>query len=349
MRASAITLICPQCGKPFQTTASRKEYCSIECLRKHDNEAKHRLSITRNAISSKLAEKEALSDKALLSISEAAKFLGVSRPTIYTYIKEGKLTPIRKSSAIIRIPVEQLTSTEQKTEQLPSLDVTAYLTKKEILKKYKISETWFHRRIKEKGVKSVRIGARSYYEAVAAHHIFHKEDKFDTTGWYTSDELALREGITKKHLCTIARRLGIKTQRGNTTTYIDREGWDSRKLAPTVIEKNYMTVDQAKQHYHIGGKTFYDAINATTIEKVKKGNYVYFPIKDLDRLFKNREPDIPAEIRRDYITAKAALSYCHVGQKRFSADTKAAGVTKIRTEGNFVWYKKSELDKLFKL
>ena len=27
--------------------------------------------------------------------------------------------------------------------------------------------------------------------------------------------------------------------------------------------------------------------------------------------------------------------------------TKAAGVTKVRTEGNFVWYKKSELDTLF--
>ena len=27
--------------------------------------------------------------------------------------------------------------------------------------------------------------------------------------------------------------------------------------------------------------------------------------------------------------------------------TKASGVTKVRTEGNFVWYKKSELDTLF--
>ena len=27
--------------------------------------------------------------------------------------------------------------------------------------------------------------------------------------------------------------------------------------------------------------------------------------------------------------------------------TKVAGVTKIRTKGNYVWYKKSELDTLF--
>lgn len=49
-----------------------------------------------------------------------------------------------------------------------------------------------------------------------------------------------------------------------------------------------MTVDQAKKHYHIGGKTFYDAVNSNNIQKVRKGNYVYFPIKDMDRLFKDK-------------------------------------------------------------
>lgn len=34
--------------------------------------------------------------------------------------------------------------------------------------------------------------------------------------------------------------------------------------------------------------------------------------------------------------------------KRFLDETKAAGVTKVRTEGRQVWYKKDELDKLFK-
>ena len=74
-----------------------------------------------------------------------------------------------------------------------------------------------------------------------------------------------------------------------------------------------------------------------------------FPDYDRTCIFKDKSPNIPEEIRRNYVTAKDALKMYHVGQKRFSEETKAANVTKGRTEGNFMWYKKSELDKLFKL
>lgn len=64
-------------------------------------------------------------------------------------------------------------------------------------------------------------------------------------------------------------------------------------------------------------------------------------------IVQEQEAMIPTEIRRNYIRGCQALKKYHIGQKRFSEMTKAAGVTKVRTEGNFVWYKKSELDTLF--
>ena len=84
------------------------------------------------------------------------------------------------------------------------------------------------------------------------------------------------------------------------------------------------------------------------ITKVKRGNFVYFPIRDLDRLFKDKGPHIPADIKRDYIRSCDALKIYHIGQKRFTEETKAANVERVRTEGNFVWYRKDQLDKLFK-
>ena len=57
---------------------------------------------------------------------------------------------------------------------------------------------------------------------------------------------------------------------------------------------------------------------------------------------------IPDEIRKNYMRSGDALKYYHLGQKRFSEETQAAGVTKVKTEGNYVWYKKDELDRLFK-
>lgn len=115
------------------------------------------------------------------------------------------------------------------------------------------------------------------------------------------------------------------------------------------LEKNYLTVDQARKLYHIGQSTFYDGVNSNNVPRRRQGREVFFPKTELDRIFKDKSPNIPEEIRRNYVTAKDALKMYHVGQKRFSEETKAANVTKVRTEGNFMWYKKSEPDKLFKL
>ena len=103
------------------------------------------------------------------------------------------------------------------------------------------------------------------------------------------------------------------------------------------IEKNYLTVDQAKKHYHLGQQTFYDKVKAAGIEGIRTGVFVYYKIADLDRLFKDKTPKIPAEIRRNYMRSGDALKHYHLGQKRFSEETRAAGVTKVKTEGNYVW------------
>lgn len=292
--------------------------------------------------------------KQYLSIKEAAAFLGVSRPTIYARLQSGELPYNQVSSRTIRIPVIALISLQSEkpkpasTPKIKKDDLANYITRDEILKKYGIEKTKFHKVINANGIKSIRYGQKVLYPKKQVHDLFYRETYPEIKDWYTSAELAAREGISRKHICATAHKLGIAVKRAGTVCYIDKEGWDNRKLAPSVIEKNYMTADQAKKHYHIGGKTFYDAINASAIEKVKKGNYVYFPIKDLDRLFLDKGPTIPPEIKRDYIRSKDALKIYHVGQKRFTEETQAAKVEKVRTEGNFVWYRKDQLDKLFK-
>lgn len=296
-----------------------------------------------------------INQKSYLSITEAATFLGVSRPTIYLRMQSGELPYNQISSRTIRIPVDALrnlqssSSAPKAQSKIKKDDLRNYITRDEVLKLYQIEKSKFHKVVAKHGVGSIRYGQKVLYPKTQIHEIFHKEIHPEVSEWYTTEELAAREQITRKHICTIAHKLGIAVKRAGSVCYIDKKGWDQRKFAPAVLEKNYMTVDQAKKHYHIGGHHFYEAINASNIEKVKRGNFVYFPIKDLDRLFKEKGPHIPEEIKRYYITAKEALAYCHVGQKRFTEETKRAGVTKIRTEGNFVWYNKEELRKLFKL
>ncbi len=292
--------------------------------------------------------------KQYLSITEAAAVLGVSRPTIYAKMDSGELPYNQISDRIIRIPISAIqaiqsqSSRRKTTLQIAKHDLPKYITIKEAISKYGIRKSTFYNKAKEAGIVAVKYGIKILYPKDKIQELFQPVARPDVSNWYTSEELATREGISRKHICATAHKLGIKVVRAGSVCYIDKEGWDNRKLAPAVIERDYMTVDKAKQHYHIGGKTFYDKINASSVTKVKKGNFVYFLIKDLDRLFKDKGPHIPAEIKRDYIRSCDALKIYHIGQKRFTEETKAANVEKVRTEGNFVWYRKDQLDKLFK-
>ena len=292
--------------------------------------------------------------KQYLSITEAAAFLGVSRPTIYSQMQSGELPYNQVGARTIRIPLPALVSLQAKQTVTPSKpklskhELAAYITRSEAMSKYKIEKTKFHSVLKANGIKAIRYGQKALYPKKQIHDLFYRETYPEIKDWYTSEELAAREHISRKHICATAHKLCIAVKRAGAVCYIDKNGWDNRKLAPAVIEKNFLTADQAKKRYHVGGKTFYDKINASTIEKVKKGNFVYFPIKDLDRLFLDKGPNIPPEIKANYIRSKDALKLYHVGQKRFSAETQAAGVEKVRTEGNFIWYRKDQLDRLFK-
>lgn len=292
--------------------------------------------------------------KNYLSITEAAAYLGVSRPTIYARMQDGELAFNQISVRTVRIPIEAIRTLQAETKpKNPSVKITKkdlphYITRDEVIKKYKIEKSKFYQSVKKHSIPCYRYGTLALYPKDQIHELFFRETYPDVKEWYTSEELAAREGITRKHICATAHKLGIAVRRAGTVCFIDKQGWDQRKLAPSVIEANYITADQAKERYHIGGKHFYDEINANNVEKVKKGNFVYFPIKELDRLFKDKSPKIPDDIRRHYIRSCDALKVYHVGQKRFSAETLAANIEKVRTEGNYVWYRKDQLDKLFK-
>ncbi len=294
------------------------------------------------------AAREALEGKTHLSISEAAKFLGVSRPTLYARIEQGELTPLRVSSRTVRIPIEQLQVDSQLKPQPAKGDWSVLISKAEVLQKYNISESWLMRRMKEEGFCPRIIKGKAFYPKKEVDRLFKPTPVYNKEDWYNAEDLMQSEGKTRKYIASYVREKKIPVKRDGRLLLISKKDWDRSRLFQGDIEKNYLTVDQAKKHYHLGQQTFYDKVKAASIEGTRTGIYVYYKKTDLDRLFKDKTPKIPAEIRKNYMRSGDSLKYYHLGQKRFSEETQAADVTKVRTEGNYVWYKKDELDKLFK-
>ena len=342
--------LCPNCGKPFTAKNGRTVYCCKGCA----NQAR-KYEMRRNVLINERqlileGKKEALRDKDFLSISEAAKLLGVSRPTIYKKIEQGQIKTIRVSARSVRIAREDLEALDSPVPdtQLSSHDAKEYISRDEAIRIYDVSPQWFHKTVSKAGLKAVRYGRESFYPKDRIRDLFYREQYPDVEEWTTSEELAKEYGCTRKHICAQAREAGIPSIRKGSVCLISKTHWYNYKVNVQDLEKHYLTVEQAKKHYHIGQQTFYDKVNEAGLERRRQGVSVYFKISDLDRLFKDKSPKIPAEIKRDYMRSGDALKHYHIGQKRFSEETQAAGVTKVKTEGQYVWYKKSELDKLFK-
>lgn len=260
----------------------------------------------------------------------------------------GELKALRVTPRTIRIPIAQLeTDTTIKPRFKVTADPSTLISKDEVLTRYAVSESLLYRKLKKENTRPRLVNGKSYLPKDTLDKILKPKPRYNPEEWYDAAEIMQSEGITRKHLSEILRKKQISCIRIGHTLLIDKKEWNTGRLLKGDIGKNHLTVDQAKKHYRIGQQTFYDKTNAAGIQGTRTGKFVYYKKSDLDRLFKDKSPKIPTEIRRNYILGRDALKHYHIGQKRFSEETQAARVTKVRTEGNFVWYKKDELDRIF--
>jgi len=339
--------ICAWCGKQFRPEVGRQIYCSPDCRHSSANSRRRKKRFIKSAEHTDRHNRSLLAKKLHYSITEAAIFLGVSRPTIYAKIKAGELHAIRIGPRTIRIPADELQISSKRKPDTP-VTIEDPITKDEAIKEFGISETWFYRTIKKKDVISRKAGPTIYYSKSELSPLFKREIYDDITEWYSAEELAEQFGLSRKYINDFARTHKIPRKREGQKLFISKKNWDNARFFKGKLETEYMTVDQAKAHYRIDQQRFYDTVKAENIPRHRDGASVYFAKKDLDRLFSDLSPKIPKEIKRDFIRSGDVLKKYRIGQKRFCEETKVANVTKININGNSVWYKKNELDALFK-
>ena len=338
--------ICGCCGKSFKPEVGRQLFCSPECRKKRTNEVRRRRRNFDSVGASEARNVSILESKAFLSISEASVYLGVSRPTIYSRIAAGDYHPVYVTSRTIRIPMEEILASKPHVKE--NIDYSKLITLEEAVKKYGMSKSTIYNKMSSAGLKSKRIGFVTYLPKNELDVLFTcgSIEYADITDWKKAEEIAADMKMSTKYVCDFARKNNLPRYKKNRFVYISLSAWEQARFLNQDDEA--MTGKQAQKFYHIGANTFYDTVNSLNIERHRSGNEVFFRKSDLDKLFLDKSPKIPADILKNYMRSGDALKYYHVGQKRFSAETQAANVTKVKTEGNFVWYLKSDLDKLFK-
>ena len=287
--------ICKFCGKTFTAYHSTTKYCCTSCATrasKAELKAKQ-----QQADSEEIRERnrKKLLSQEFLSISSSAELLSVSRPTIYKMITKGEIKAIHLSERIVRIKrteLEQIQSTIAPINT-PISEINEkkeeYIGASEAQQSFKISPTWFYRKIKTAEIQPTIIDGKTLYPLKPLQKLFVKKQYADIAEWYTVSEIAEKFKVSKQYIYEYTSDHKMPKKREGKEVLISKYHWDkSRELDPTESE-NYYTVPQATEKYGIGRNHLYDLIRAHKIPKIKHGQSILIHRQEIDNIMSNRK------------------------------------------------------------
>ena len=200
-----IKRICVWCGKEFIAQKTTTACCSKQCAnalykkRKRDEAIKANNQIMEKKIEEKPIER--IKDKPFLTITEAALYLGVTRPTVYSYIRRDELKVIRLGfkyllkkediDKLFNIPMEFHTPTKEKAP------ITDFYTTAKVKEKYHVNESWIFSIAKKHGIPRTFNRGKTYWSKKHIDAYFAKKAPDpDITEWYSTQDMQDKFGMT---------------------------------------------------------------------------------------------------------------------------------------------------------
>ena len=288
-----IKRICAWCGKEFIAQKTTTACCSKQCAnalykkRKRDEAIK----INNQNIEKKIEEKPItiIKDKPFLTITETAIYLGVTRPTIYGYIKRGELKVIRLGfkyvlkkediDKLFNTPIESHTPTKEKAP------ITDLYTTAEVKGKYHVNESWIFVIAKKHNIPRTFNRGKTYWSKKHIDAYFAKKAPDpDITEWYSTQDMQEKFGMTLSAIYTFAYKNAIPKKKEGIMVYYSKKHVDIAKGIAKPEETMYYTVAEAMEKFNLTRDQLYHYVKWHHISKIKKGKYTFISRTELDKL-----------------------------------------------------------------
>ena len=288
-----IKRICAWCGKEFIAQKTTTACCSKQCAnalykkRKRDEAIKTNNQIVRKKIEEKPIER--IKDKPFLTITEAALYLGVTRPTVYSYIRRDELKVIRLGFKYLlkKEDIDKLfnTPTEFHTPTKEKAPITDFYTTVEVKEKYHINESWIFAIAKKHGIPRTFNRGKTYWSKKHIDAYFAKKAPDpDITEWYSTQEMQEKFGMTLSAIYTFAHKNTIPKKKEGIMVYYSKKHVDIAKGIAKPEETMYYTVAEAMEKFNLTRDQLYHYVKWHHISKIKKGKYTFISRAELDKL-----------------------------------------------------------------
>ena len=288
-----IKRICAWCGKEFIAQKTTTACCSKQCAnalykkRKRDEAIKTNNQIVGKKIEEKPIER--IKDKPFLTITEAALYLGVTRPTVYSYIRRDELKVIRLGFKYLlkKEDIDKLfnTPTEFHTPTKEKAPITDFYTTAEVKEKYHINESWIFAIAKKHGIPRTFNRGKTYWSKKHIDAYFAKKAPDpDITEWYSTQEMQEKFVMTLSAIYTFAHKNAIPKKKEGIMVYYSKKHVDIAKGIAKPEENLYYTVAEAMEKFNLTRDQLYHYVKWHHISKVKKGKYTFISRAELDKL-----------------------------------------------------------------
>ena len=288
-----IKRICAWCGKEFIAQKTTTACCSKQCANALYKKRKRDEAIKTNnqSIEKKIEEKPItiIKDKPFLTITETAIYLGVTRPTIYGYIKRGELKVIRLGfkyflkkediDKLFNTPIEFHTPTKEKAP------ITDFYTTSEVKGKYHVNESWIFVIAKKHNIPRTFNRGKTYWSKKHIDAYFAKKAPDpDITEWYSTQDMQEKFGMTLSAIYTFAYKNAIPKKKEGIMVYYSKKHVDIAKGIAKPEETMYYTVAEAMEKFNLTRDQLYHYVKWHHISKIKKGKYSFINRAELDKL-----------------------------------------------------------------
>ncbi|MDA3894229.1 MAG: helix-turn-helix domain-containing protein [Salinivirgaceae bacterium] len=236
-----IKRICEHCQKEFEAKTTVTRFCSKSCNSAALKQKQRKIKIDESNTES-LKQKENIitqdiayiKSKDVLTISDAAIYLAVSRQTIYNWLNSGLIKGKRMTNRkVLILKTDLLTVFDnnqayEKPKAIKRKPITEFYTIEEIKDKFNVANTWVFNIIKKNNIPKTQYNGKTHVSKKHIDKYFEAKDR-DTANineWYTVQELINKYGLTRDQVYTRINRFNIPRKKEGRFSRISKKHFD---------------------------------------------------------------------------------------------------------------------------
>ena len=284
-------LVCQYCGKTFIGSFPWTKYCSHTCSSHAIKENLKQARIAEDSDAVKEQRRKATLEKDYLSITEAARLLDISRPTLYKKIKDEGIQVISIGPRTKRIRLQDLTDSKNThsplTTPFPEIRKMreGYVSVAEAMEAFGLSRGQLYKWTKGTSIESITYKGKAYYKLADLKAIILPSLQEDISDWYTVPEIEEKFGLSRQYVYDLVSELHIPKKQRGRNVLISRFDWDrARGLDSTELD-NYYTVTQITQKYGLRRTMVHNYARRWNIPTMLKDKLRLYRKEDIDHMF----------------------------------------------------------------